>query len=290
MEWSKLKNIILILLLTTNLLLLLLVGSQELSVVQNQSNARADALQLVEKNNISMSRDRLPRDITLPSFSISRDPEMEKEGLCALFGEVTPQPLGGSSFLYTSEKGEAQLRSRGEMLLQFLPHVYPIEEDPAVHAVKILSRFGIDAQVLDVEEMGDHHLVVYLVQTLDQIPIFPCTIQATYMDGSLTMISGTHLPGPLVQTQVQELSAVTGLLRFLELLGDTGDVCSTITTMTASYQMTTGLTTPAALTPVWYFETDTGSYLLNMTTSELQQIPNLSLSPSLKGSEEQIDS
>ncbi len=271
MEWSKLKNIILILLVITNFFLLILVGSQELNVVQTQSSARADALRLAEKNSISMSRDRLPRDITLPVFSISKNPE-EPEGLRTLLGEITPQSLGGSGFLYIGEKGEAQFRSRGEMLLQFLPNVYFTDGNPAPHAEKILSLLGIETQILGVETLSDHQLVVYLIQTVDQIPIYPCILQATYMDGSLTMISGTRLPGSPVRIQAQELSAVTGLLRFLELLGETGDICSTITAMTASYQMTTGLSTPAALTPVWYFETDTGSYLLNMTTSELQKI------------------
>lgn len=271
MEWSKLKNIILLILLATNGFLLLLVGSREWSAAQNQSNARADAILVLEKNGISMDKDTLPKDLTLPLFSVVRDLDMEVESLTPLLGAVTPPPEDSS--LYTGEKGNADLRGRGEFLISFAPDAYSAGTDLQAHAAATLARMGIEARAFQEsgEEAGDRE--VLLAQTVEGVPVLPCVITATYRDGDLTGLGGTRLPGaPTPTGYTRELSAVTGLLRFLELLNDTGDVCSTVTVMTPAYQMTSGLADPVVLTPVWYFETDSGAYALDMNASELKRM------------------
>ncbi len=271
MEWSKLKNIILLILLATNVFLLLLVGSQEWNAAQNQSNARADAILVLEKNGIVMDKEALPKDLTLPLFSVARDPEMEIESLTPLLGAVAPPPEDGS--LYTGEKGTADLRGRGEFFIELSADAYPAGADLQAHATKMLALMDVEAQAFLEVEGSLNTREVSLAQTVDGIPILSCVVKATYLDGSLSRLDGARLPGsPTPTGSTRELSAVTGLLRFLELLNDTGDVCSTVTVMAPAYQMTSGLADPATLTPVWYFETDSGAYVLDVNTSELKRI------------------
>lgn len=271
MEWSKLKNIILIILLCTNLFLLCLVGLRAWNTASYQSAARTDAIQVLAKNGIEMDKEALPRDAALSTASVSRDREEEARLVAPLLGEVTEQALGGGQYLYHGEKGDAYFRSRGEFSVSLAEGAYPLNGDLAGHAAQTLALMGFEGQVLAAEGSGQDGSVT-LVQRWEDTPVLSCTAQVTYSGGHLTAITGTRLTGTPTATGSAQLSAVTGLLRFLELFSDTGDVCNRVTLMQEGYLVSTGPSDPAAITPVWYFETDTGAYILDTTTNQLRKI------------------
>lgn len=271
MEWSKLKNIILLILLTTNLFLLLLVGYRSWSTARYESGARSAALTLLAKNGIGMDKEALPRDILLSPASVSRDRSRETEQLSPLLGAVTEQALGGGHFLYSGEKGQVYLRGRGEFSAALDSGAYPLSGGMADHAREVLSLMGFEGRADDVSGTPEEG-VVTLIQLWEGAPVLNCTVQAIYRNGSLVAISGTQLSGPPVVTGSTQLSAVTGLLRFLELFSDTGDVCSRVSVMRAGYLLSTGPSDPASLTPVWYFETDTGAYYLDVLANQLKKL------------------
>lgn len=271
MEWPKLKNIILLLLLVTNLFLLGLVGVQEWNSARYHAEARTDALEVLAKNGIQMGYEVLPRDQTLPLAQFSRDRSRDAATLTALLGDLTEQNMGGGQYLYEGEKGYAYLRGRGEFSVTLASGAYPLTGSAAEHAGDMLRLLGLDTVVKSVT--GDAHSArVTLIQLWQGLPVLNCEMEVSYEGGELVSLSGTRLYNEPESLGSVELSAVTGLLRFLEQFSDTGDICSAITRMEAGYRLTTGLADPATLRPIWYFETDTGSYLLDAVSAELTRL------------------
>ena len=271
MEWSKLKNIILLILLCTNLFLLCLVGFRVWNTASYQSGARNDAIQVLAKNGIEMDKETLPKDTLLSTAAVSRDREGEAQVLTPILGSLTEQALGGGQYLYHGEKGDAYFRSRGEFSVTLSPGAYPLTGSLADHAAQILALMGFESIAASAEG-GAEEGAVTLVQLWEGTPVLSCTAQVTYTDGYLASVPGTRLTGMPSATGTVELSAVTGLLRFLELFSDTGDVCNRVNVMREGYQLTTGPSDPAAITPVWYFETDTGAYVLDAVTNQLRKM------------------
>lgn len=270
MEWSKLKNIILLILLITNLFLLFLVGYRSWNTARYETGARSDALTVLAKNGIEMDKEALPRDALLSTASVSRDREREAELVAPLLGTVSEQSLGGGQFLYSGEKGQVYFRSRGEFAVSLEPGAYPLSGSMADHARDVLSRMGFNGMAASVEGTAEEGSVL-LIQLWEGAPVLNCSVKAVYQNGSLVSASGTRLAGTPDVTGTAELSAVTGLLRFLELFTDTGDVCNRVNVMRGGYLLSTGPSDPATLTPVWYFETDTGAYTLDMTLNQLRK-------------------
>lgn len=271
MEWSKLKNIILLLLFITNLFLLALVGMQEWSSARYHAEARNDALEVLGKNGIQMALDDLPQDVTLPLAQFSRERARDAATLTALLGSLNEQNLGGGQFLYEGEQGYAYLRGRGEFSITFSSGAYPVSGGLAEHARDMLTLLDMEAEVCSVS--GDAHSgSVMLTQLWQGTPVLNCEINAVYEGGELTQLSGTRLYNEPEALGSVELSAVTGLLRFLEQLSDTGDICRSILQMSPGYAMTTGLSDPATLRPIWYIETDTGAYCLDALSAELERL------------------
>lgn len=271
MEWSKLKNIILIILLITNLFLLGLVGLQEWNASRHRIQAREDALKVVERSGIRMKEEALPEDRLLPVATVERDRGEEAKLLTPLLGEVTETALGGGQYFYTGEKGEAYLRNRGDFTVSLPSGAYPLEGEMREHAVNTLSLMGFQGVVADCVGDGEAGKVT-LVQMWNQVEVHTCQVTALYEGGSLVSITGNRINGTPVSGGGVELSAVTGLLRFLEKFGDTGDVCSEVLAMRAGYQLSASLSDSSVLVPVWYVLTDTGSYLLDMTGNQLRKL------------------
>lgn len=273
MEWPKLKNIILIILLITNVFLLGLVGLREWNASRYRAQARIDALQVVRRSGITMEESALPEDLTLPAATVTRDRAKEGEWMARLLGEERPVTAqGGSEPMYAGERGSATVSSRGEIELTLSREAYPVSGELADHAVDLLEQINVRTMVLSSQ--GDREGgTVALMQLWNEVPVRTCRLTVTY--GGETepiVVSGTcflETPAPVGEV---ELSAVTGLLRFLEKFSDTGDVCNEILGMQAGYQLTASLSEPSALTPVWYFVTDSGAYALDTLTNQLKKL------------------
>ena len=271
MEWPKLKNIILIILLITNLFLLGLVGLREWNANRYEEQARTDAVQVLEQNGIHMEKEVLAEDVALPVATVTRARETEGERLSKLLGGVTETLLGGGQYRYVGEKGEATLGNRGEFSVYLSEGSYPAEGDLSAHALKTLKLLGISGEVRSAE--GDAGAgIVKLVQLWDEVPVQNCAITVSYADGELISITGTCLYGVPAAGGELELSAVTGVLRFLEKMKESGDRCGRILTMGVEYRVSTSLADPSSLLPVWCFETDAGTYILDVTSNRVQKI------------------
>ena len=271
MEWPKLKNIILIILAITNVFLLGLVGLREWNSAQYRREARENALQVLEQNGIRMDPAALPADQTLSVSTVTREREKEAGVLTPLLETVEEEAEGGGRYHYTGKKGEAWLLSRGEAVVYLDEGAYPVSGTMEEHAAKTLALMDFEGTAVSAEGMGGYDTVA-LLQLWNEVPVRTCRMEVTYFEGSLRAVTGTRLSGTPVSAGEVELSAVTGLLRFAEQLRAAGGVCSEIYTMQAEYQLNTSLSEPYTLTPVWYFETDGGSYVLDVMSNQLKKL------------------
>ena len=271
MEWPKLKNIILTILVVTDLFLLSLVGLRSWNSARYLEQARANALQVLEQNAIKMDPGALPEDRSLPVAVFTWEREKEETLLEPLLGEVEESAQGSGRYQYDGKKGTAWLLSRGEFVVDLKQGAYPESGELEEQAVKALALMGIESMVLSSREETGREKVT-LLQLWNAVPVYTCQIEVTGFDGGLQTISGTRLNGTPASAGELEMSAVTGLLRFLEKFEETGDVCTEILTMQAGYQLTTSVSGTSVLRPVWYFVTDTGAYALDLTANQLNKL------------------
>lgn len=274
MEWPRLKNIILLLLLLTNLFLAALVLQQEGVAARHQEEAREDVVQLLGRSGIAVSQSVLPRDAVYPIAKVTPEPGRDAAVLTPLLGEVTTSSPGGERFIHIGQWGVADIQSGGAFSLALEPSLFPAGADPAEHARETLKQVGMLTQAEDIQytqEAGDRLEVteVTLYEYWGGLPVADCELRAVYTNGNLVSVSGTRIGGVPAETGQIELSAVTGLLRFVEQLTLSGKSCSAITGMIPVYRLTFGLENIGTLTPVWHFETDGGSYLLDPATNDL---------------------
>ena len=272
MEWPKLKNVILLILLITNLFLLALMGVRSWNASQYESAARSDTLEILARNGISMEETALPKDVLLSTASVSRDRAGEAEMLTELLGPVTEETLGGGQFTYTGALGQAQLRSRGEFSISLQPGSYPLSGKPEAHAADTLKKIGFEGTVLSSTSDSRGNAEVTFLQEWEGSPVLSCQVTVVYKNVDMVSISGTCLPGAPTAGSRVRLSAVNDVLHFLEQIMASGDVCTQITAMQAGYRLSAGPSDPLPLTPVWYFQTDSGSYILNPATMELNRL------------------
>lgn len=273
MEWSKLKNIILIILAAVNLTLLSFVLRREIQTRELERQARSDAILFLQNNGVSVPESVVPKRVTLCRQSVERDREQEKQLACALLGsDVEEDSWGGEVFRYYSQAGSIQFHSDGVFQGEFSPGAFPLgEQTPAAHARQVLSQLNFQGQVLEAEGDGQEQTAVTLRQTWNEVPVFGLQVTLNYRGGELiSMTAGRRLPGqPVEDAGRAPISVTTGLIRFFSGLSELGDVCSRIDAITEGYSLSTTLSGPVVLVPVWHIATDTGTYQLDLITGAL---------------------
>ena len=110
-------------------------------------------------------------------------------------------------------------------------------------------------------------------QVWEKSPLFSCTITFRYRGGSLESLSGTLLISDLITEEpAQTLSLPTGLMRFLDGILASGDVCSSIRSMTPGYFTIQSYTSDVRMTPMWLISTNAGDYFLDAVSGALTRV------------------
>lgn len=274
MEWSKLKNIIILLLLLLNLFFLILVGErvQQRNVVEE--SMKQSTIELLNKNGILISKEMVPWDSTSKAYVTQRD-RTEEERIAHLVLKEMKEQTQGLGVEYIGEQGLVQFYPDGRFLIRL--HVDQEDEvaDQERYAVNYLRKLGLQVKPIAVQTDGTI-VKITMYQTLDQLPIFTCKMEAEFQDGRLSTICGCRLMG---QSEVsnelnQGLSASDLLVRFMGAVMDGEFRCTEIRSIEQGYLYSSGsLSSKAKLTPVWLFETDQGEQLLNCMTGERETYP-----------------
>lgn len=273
MEWSKLKNIIILILLLANLFLVSMVLIQERDTARYREQALDNAVNVLERNDIRVDRERIPDKMELTVLTVERDLESEKALVEVLLGACDVSELGGGRYAYVSALGSAEFRSNGNFSVTFLDGTRSTRKigGEEEHAAALLKEAELTAE-LEAREENEGRVVLSYHQTWQDTPIHSCVITLEYENGSLQSMSGLRLMGtPQSGNNKSELlSAPTALVRILNGINDLGDICSEITAMEPGYSMT-ATTDTTRLIPVWNVTTDTGVYSLNALTGVLER-------------------
>ena len=274
MEWYRIKNIIILILLLLNGFLLVLVVTRRSEAVRYDRSALAQTVEVLALRGIEVNPDGLSSAAALPPLSLERDLDAEQKMAGALLDEtVEAENLGGGLYLYQGALGEVNVRAGGELSAVLADSPAWDAAGPEDHAAALLNKMGVSAQLLSADTQGERTTVCFR-QQWNKVPVFSCEVEFVYEYGRLRTVQGTLLAaGQGVEEAGEVLSLPTALLRFLDGVTATGDVCSAIHSMEAGYRITSQpLTGGVRLTAVWLVSSNTADYYLDGATGALTRI------------------
>lgn len=276
MEWPKIKNIIIVILLFVNGFLLLLVGGQLLRERYTQHSALQNAAQILEQNGITVSDDAFTQigSTAISPMTAGRDLSAEGELAALLLGkDAVCTDQSGGLYLYSSSVGTAAFRASGECSVTF-HSPQPVSGSLPDHARDYLHRLGLDGEVLSTGDGEPGQTTVLLRQLYDDTPLYSCTVAFTYSAGGLTSIQGTLLvtSEPPVFSEETTLDATTALIRFLSAVLDSGDLCSSVSSIRPGYLTVSSFGSATSFHPVWLVTTNVSLYYLDGVTGELSRV------------------
>ena len=275
MGWSKVKNIIIIILLLVNGFLLVLVGMRQGENRRYEQSALTQAIQVLERSGIQVSQSGLEDAQDLPPQSVERDTQREQALAAALLGEsVTPENQGGGLYTYRGRRGEVSIRAGGALSAWMEQDEAWNTGDPQGQAAGLLEAMGIEARLLDVQ-LDQGTGTVRFGQMWRGAPLFSCQTVFTYEDGRLTGLEGVLLaadPGQAAAGQGAAITLPTALLRFLDAVLTSGEVCSQVTSMQPGYLLEQSFSGSVSLCPAWLISSNTADYYLDAVTGELTRV------------------
>ncbi len=273
MEWPKLKNIIILILLLANLFLLAMVGIQKQDSARYQEQALHNAASVLERNGITVEKDAVSGEAAQMILAVARDRESEEKLASALLGACTVSDLGGGRYSYEGILGAAEFRNNGNFSVTFPEGVQKLEQsqNQQQHILDLLKQVGISCIPTDYQMQGDESIYT-LVQTWEGMPVYSCQITAVYRDSALKTISGQRLMGTprSANDKSEVISVPTAMLRVLNGINDLNDICTQIVAMDPGYLLSTS-EEEIRMIPIWYVQTDTGTYNLNGLTGVLER-------------------
>lgn len=272
MSWSKLKTIIIYILLLLNLFLLALVGMNRLRARHYQTTALIEAAAVLARNNIQVQWEQLPREMTLPAVTLTRDLEKEEQLVRAFLGEdVAASASGGGLYVYAGRTvaGTASFRGNGEFSVACGE---PISQGATPQ--ELMGQLGLHTgRVREEEGLSTAE------QSLNGVPVYsagssaqgPAGMTLTYDDaGRLCAATGRLYLGKPAAEQEEAASVSTALMAFLNFVVENGDVCGEITDMAPVYRAGGD---PVRLTTAWLIRTDTGGYFVDAVSTEVSRAP-----------------
>ena len=274
MEWYRLKNIIILILLLLNGFLLVLAAARWREAAQYDRAALKQTVEALANRGVEVDPDGLSDAGAMPSLSLERDPEAEQKLARALLDEaVEADNLGGGLYLYRGALGEVNVRGGGERSAVLADSPAWDAADPEGHAAALLKKMGVSALPLGRSARGAGTTVRFR-QLWNQVPVFSCEVEFVYENGRLRAIQGTLLTaGQGTEEAGDILSLPTALMRFLDGVTATGDVCSAIRSMEAGYRIVSQpLSGGVRLTAVWLVSSNTADYYLDGATGALTRL------------------
>lgn len=270
MAWSKIKTIIIVILLLLNLFLLVLVVGQQMRSARYEADTLRQTVEALYSNGagISVDEDLLPRSMDLAALSVPRDEAAEAKVAAALLtGDIIANSTGGLS-VYSSVSGNVSFRSNGDFsaTLSLPASGYSSPED---HAAGLLEQLGVQTWSLSAD--GER---VTAVQAVNGAPAVNARLTLTYSGESLVSMEGKLLLGAAgpEPEQGESITVPTALVSFLDYVVENGDICSSISRMTAGYLTAASLSSPIRLTPCWLIDTDVASYCVDAVTGDVTRL------------------
>ena len=274
MEWSKLKTIILILLLIVDLFLVGLALYLHHQTRQTRLDAEADLVALFAEHAITLDPAALPDEKS--SFVLhfaARNSDAETGIASALLGSVTESSLEAGEHVFRSDRGTAVFYADGTFSFTPVRGTFPLTAEPREQAESYLRQMGIEAICIDVLATSRGTEVIFL-QTLNDLPLFPCRSTLRFSSTELLSCSGRCVPGDLTVYGSEAAHTLpTLLLRFLTDVSNGGDICNRIDALAFGYHFTAY---GSVISPVLCISTDIGDYYVDALSGTVDRSALLS--------------
>lgn len=274
MEWHRVKNVIISILILLNVFLLVLVAFRRSETIRYERSALERTVRVLEQNGIQMAADAAVTPADAVRGMAERSMDREKRVSVALLGaeKVEEKNLGGGLFSYSTSAGTVSFRTGGEILLRPSDDPMWYTDDPAGHSAGLMNAMELEFRPDDVSLSEGSGTVSYL-QLLNGSPLFSCRVTLTYESGHLTELSGALLvTGEPEMEEGRFLNLPTVLMRFLDEVLTSGEVCSAILSVEPGYLLNQSFANTVRLQPVWYISTNTADYYADGVTGELTRI------------------
>ena len=275
MAWTKIKNIIILILLGTNLCLLGFTVGRWVYSRQLQGQAREDAIAFLAGRGIQLQQDQVPQEMLLKPMWVSRDIEQEQKLAAELLaGEVAVQERGAQVYRYYNKNGSVQFHSNGEFSARFTSGAVPVDEQGVeAHAQQIMQRLDIQGEVAQSSKTDRGQTLVFQ-ERWDGVVLLNCQASLNYVHGCLESITGgRRLVGtPVDNTGETPVTVATALMRFYTGVAELGDACTRIDRIVQGYMVTSTISEPMLLVPVWHITTDIRTYQLDTLTGVLSRV------------------
>ena len=268
MSGSRIKNLILLVLTASALCLLLVVVPNRMAQIHEQRQMLEQLRTLYGGYGISLELDELPRSATL--YSVEQQTAVQ-----ALLGQKAVMTSDPDRFEteYSSELGTLQLTRTGGFSAMLTGSKRAGQPEAA--ARKLLRSMGFQAASVQQLQQADGTAVVQAGQSLLGVPVFGSMLQLTYRQEQLVQLEGTFYLGSESITRVSEqqsiscADALTQLLASRDVLGWVGE---SVRQLTQGYLPTETAASGIRFVPVWYIETDSGSFYVNAITREISAV------------------
>ncbi len=274
MEKSKIKNIIILILVLMNVFLLIIVVTN-IRQSRQIDKGREDAIrEILSERGMPLDEDIVLEDTVPVQVTLKRDLAREQKILNPLFGRSKAEDQGGDVYLYSSNGGDAKFRGTGEFEISLQNSSFPSGSDPEKTAVSLLKSMGIDCEGSDAGASGSEASDdISLTVRYDGKTVFNCQINCEINDDNIDRISGRRIFDKVsFKSSPDEYpDCGTILMRFLEYIKFSGDVCTGITDLDSGYLVgvQNNLLGECTLSPVWRVTTNSNQhYYFDAITSE----------------------
>ena len=250
METGKLKTIVILILLCLNLAFCGILLAERMDTAAGTAQSRSELTKVMAGLGISLDADAIPADAPMTVYTVTRDPETERELVLALLGEAESEDQGGNIRRYENENGWARFRSGGVF-----------EINTAAAGTSLANRLR-NSGVSIVREADSY------ICTVGNVQVFNCRFSLSQRAGGI-YLSGRFLPGtPTAEESAERTDAATLLLHFHDRVRDAGGVYAEIREILPGYLLNVTASS-MELVPVWRITTDGGTWYLDVKEQKL---------------------
>lgn len=276
MNKENIKTIIIAVLLLVNVFLGALVVTDSARSEAYSAAAEESLLKALQAGGITVSSRSVLNIGAIPSCTITRDVDKEREFVSAVLGRVESRDQGGNIMMYYGKNGQACYRGTGDFEILMENNSVPAGEDIAETSRSFLKKLGIDmdagSAVVDRGSSGSSSVVTAVCRYADR-PIVNCSVKLTFSETNLLLVTGTC---PLTTAREnaggEALDTATAVMRLLDIFNSSGYVCSEIKDISHCYKMDASASGEGTLTPLWHFSTDIGDFYLNGITGKAETV------------------
>ena len=276
MSVSRIKTLVLAVLALVNIFFLVLIISDTVADARSERQATQNVCSVLQAGGIIIDPDNVRADNSLRPMKTARGNEAEATIAGAVLGPTVTTVRGVIYEYENAQNGIAVFYSGGDFEININPGVITNTSG----TVRVVQRLLRDMKIATSEivltgEPGSETVTV--LSAYKGVGILNCAIEFVFAGESLESIRGRYVAGPeLVEDGAGMSHVSTALLGFLAAVRNEERedvVCARILNVETGYRHhVVGSFGEGVIMPVWLLTTDTGKYVIDDASGEIQLI------------------